>query len=449
MEKEKLIIEVAALVHEDWCKQELEAFYNRTKKIYMSGDKSIKDALNGACYKGDTKRNEIFIDVPFMVGNETFSDNCLDSFDSFIKLIKLGGLEVKRFTTRNLTDEEIKIREKLGDYKSESKEENILVDFKLLSKDSQKENLDAAISAYAVFEDMLNAGISLDEMYNSPEIRNQIGIGIHTDWLKRNPNHSNDSLKVPYSELDDWTKQQDLTVFDALLKVVKYKNINIEHSIKKVDIPNYSEEERKVLEQIRLQKQDSKVINESQKEDKILGLFVANQIYDDFELIEPWVQYDSFGRVLHRLVVFPKKVLLYSKIDENGEMAFYNFDTNKKIKVVNYEPLCSYETDANCGYNLVAMGKMGYSTGVASINKEIMREIKEGFNEYGLVVPFEEFCEEKFGKKMEHISLTKAKILLRLSNLFVGKPIVLSIDPEIAEKQLEKIGYVKNKEKNK
>ena len=70
-------------------------------------------------------------------------------------------------------------------------------------------------------------------MLENSEIRNLIGVGIHTDWMKRNPNHPNESLKVSYSELDDWTKQQDLTIFDALIKVVKKNNIVIEKDEKK------------------------------------------------------------------------------------------------------------------------------------------------------------------------------------------------------------------------
>lgn len=204
--KENLIIEAASLVHEDWCKQELEAFFSRARKIHMNSKENVSKALYEACYKGDIKRNEIYIDVSFMLGHESLADHCLDNFDSFMYLVKMGAIEIKRFTPRNLTAEEKEEKAFKGDYKEETKEENILHDFKYLSADSQRENLEAAISAYTVFEELSKAGISIEEMLGNSEIRNLIGVGIHTDW----------------------TKQQDLTIFDALIKVVKKNNVVIE-----------------------------------------------------------------------------------------------------------------------------------------------------------------------------------------------------------------------------
>ena len=253
MEKEDLIIEAASLVHEDWCNQELEAFFNRAKKIYIEGEKNISKALYGACYKNNVKRNELDIDISFMVGHETMAAQCLDDFDSFMRLVKIGAIEIKRFTSRNLTDEEKKVNLNTGDYKEETNEENILRDFSSLSAASKIENLQAAISAYTVFEQLSKLGINIGEMVNNPNVRNVIGIGIHTDWLKRNLDHPNESLKVPYSELDDWTKQQDLTVFDAMIKVVKKHNVVIS-PVKEFCIPEYSFEQAKVLEDYKSKK---------------------------------------------------------------------------------------------------------------------------------------------------------------------------------------------------
>jgi hypothetical protein len=133
MKREDLIIEAAALVHDDWCKQEYEAFFNRARKIYLDGEKNIGVVLRAACYKGDNKRNEIYIDAPFMQAYQSLANRCCDNFDSFMSLIKLGAIEIKRFTPRNLTDKEKKIKIATGDYKEDSKEENILNDFKCLS----------------------------------------------------------------------------------------------------------------------------------------------------------------------------------------------------------------------------------------------------------------------------------------------------------------------------
>ena len=229
--KSDLIIESASKVHEDWCMQELKAFYERAKS----------ESLRKACYKGETKRNEVFIDTGYLVMHEALSSQILNDFNVFLKLVDVGAIEVSRYTQRNVTEEE---KKRLGNnYKNG--EENILVDFKKLSTSSKKENIDAAKSASNVFEEFQKAGISIEEMENNLEILNQIGIAIHLDWLKRNPNHPNDSLKVPYTQLDEGTQQQDITVFKALLETVK-KNPQKYHvdKVEGYELPNYQSEEK-------------------------------------------------------------------------------------------------------------------------------------------------------------------------------------------------------------
>ena len=143
-----------------------------------------------------------------------------------------------------LAEEEIKKAGK--NYKNG--EENILRDFRQLSSASKKENLEAAIGAYNVYEKLSKAGISIDAMENNPEIKNIIGVAIHTDWLKRNVNHPDDSLKVSYDKLDSWTKQQDLTVFSALLGVVKANgNKYLVEPVSGEKIPNYFDEDQELL----------------------------------------------------------------------------------------------------------------------------------------------------------------------------------------------------------
>ena len=60
--------------------------------------------------------------------------------------------------------------------------------------------------------------------------------------------HPDDSLKVPFDYLDDWTKRQDITVYKALMSVVKnnpeiYKVQQVEGAM----IPNYAELENELL----------------------------------------------------------------------------------------------------------------------------------------------------------------------------------------------------------
>ena len=82
--KEELIIEAASRVHEDWCLQELHGFWNRARKSLQSGTVRIVDALNQACFKGETKRNELFLDVPSILGHEDIANNCLNDFNDFM-----------------------------------------------------------------------------------------------------------------------------------------------------------------------------------------------------------------------------------------------------------------------------------------------------------------------------------------------------------------------------
>ena len=242
--REDLIIASAAKVHEDWCEQELEGFWKRA----VEAKKTIEnpgEALEKACFKGEQKRNEIFIDVAQMVSYESISSRIFTDFNAFKGMVNMGAIDVKRMVPRELSPEEIVAAG--VDYKDGK--ENILRPFLKLSDASQKENLDAAIGAANVYVQLSEAGVSIQRMENDPEIRNLIGVAIHADWLKRNKEHPNDSLKVPYSQLDEWTQQQDLTVFGALLTAVKENPEKYAvQPVPGVSIPDYLSEEQAILE---------------------------------------------------------------------------------------------------------------------------------------------------------------------------------------------------------
>ena len=54
------------------------------------------------------------------------------------------------------------------------------------------------------------------------------------------------------------------------------------------------------------------------------NLFVAIEIWDNMIELEKWVSNESSGRLKHNLVVSNKIILVYSKIDENGNINYYN-----------------------------------------------------------------------------------------------------------------------------
>lgn len=237
----ELAVQAASTVHEEWCMQELRAYYDRAVK---SNTGNFRETFEKACFKGENRRNEVEFDVQYLVAHEQIASESLSSFESFKSLFDVGAIEVKRFVKRELTDEE---KTKAGtNYRNG--EENILRPFSDLSSASQKENLDAAVGAVSVFIQLSQAGISIEEMQSNPELRHTIGMAIHADWMKRNPNHPNSSLRVRYDELDEWTQGQDLTVFDALVNTVR-KNPQ-KFAVAPVEgyvLPDYEAEERVVL----------------------------------------------------------------------------------------------------------------------------------------------------------------------------------------------------------
>lgn len=240
--KRQLAMEAASKVHSDWCMKELKGFFDRTMANFNGSNNGI--ALQKGCYKGGQKRNEVEFNVAFFLSHMTMIRGAFKNFTNFVKLVNKGDLKVKRFVDRSLTERE---KEKAGsNYRAG--QENILRPFEELSSASQKENLDAAIGAVNVFVELSQAGITIDEMENDPEMKDLIGTAIHTDWLKRNENHPNNDLKVPYSRLDEWTQQQDLTVYGAMLSVVKQNPKKyFVPALDGATISDYDNEEKKLL----------------------------------------------------------------------------------------------------------------------------------------------------------------------------------------------------------
>lgn len=245
-EREELIVKAASKVHEDWCMSEYRAFFERGQQALKNGAPRVREALEQACFKGEQKRNEVYFDTELLVRSNATAQSCLDDFDIFMTVVGYGGFEVARFAKRTLTPEE---QTKAGiHYKKETGEENILRPFLKLSADSKKENLDAAIGAFNVYEELSKAGISIEQMQSDSEILGIIGVAIHADWLKRNMDHPNDSLKVPYDQLDSWTQQQDITVFNALLSIVKEKREKYAIApVEGYELPDYVAMEQEVL----------------------------------------------------------------------------------------------------------------------------------------------------------------------------------------------------------
>lgn len=218
-DRNQLITNAAAKVHEAWCEGELRAFYSRfTAEVKNGADNAT--ALRNACYKNGKQRNVLEFDIVWLGFHEITTAKALQTFEGFMDLFNKGVIKVKRFTERTLTEEEQK-KAGAGNYNAETKTENILRPFDKLSADSQKENLEAAKGAVYVYEAYAKRGATIDQ-FSSPEAKRAIGTLIHADWMRRNERtEANKHLFVPYEELDEWAKQQDLDVFEALIGEVK------------------------------------------------------------------------------------------------------------------------------------------------------------------------------------------------------------------------------------
>ena len=218
--KDALSYSLGSDLHAAWCEQELYSFFKRAQQEF-SKDNNYGNAIRRACYKGDDKRNEVELDVQWLVGHET--------------LFSKGIIEVKRFTKRNLTDEEIS---KSGSNYKDGKE-NILRSFSEISVASQKDNLEAAMVAINLVYDKTVKGepIMQDE-------QEKMASEIHNEWLKRNqwvfdPSYGDPKLAVPYTQLSVEEQNKDKAQLGlAVTKVQSYANglIDIEEICNKYGI---------------------------------------------------------------------------------------------------------------------------------------------------------------------------------------------------------------------
>ena len=202
--KEALSYSLGADLHEEWCNQELYAFFLRAQQEFAKCQ-NYGEALRQACYKGSDKRNEVELDTGWLVGHEEIASRCLTDFGVIKELFNKGIIVVKRFTKRTLTPEEIA---RSGNDYVDGKE-NILRSFSELSSASQQDNLEAAKVAIELVYDKTMAG----EPITAEELE-QMGSVIHEEWLKRNPwvydpNYGNPELAVPYAQLSSEEQDKD------------------------------------------------------------------------------------------------------------------------------------------------------------------------------------------------------------------------------------------------
>lgn len=175
-----------------------------------------------------------------------------------------------------------------------------------------------------------------------------------------------------------------------------------------------------------------------ENEKKIEKLFVASMVYDTPELIEPFVQYETFGQIDHHVVVTPEKRLVFSSTGEDGVAKYYDYKTGKEITL--YDKTSSYSTKADpvssiCLSNPFASGTVG----PANLLEDLSKLGNNNGLRYGFVVPFEDYIKNKFGKAY-NVSNPKVASLL-LFAMATNRATELSFDPAEAEQQLSSLVY--------
>ena len=170
------------------------------------------------------------------------------------------------------------------------------------------------------------------------------------------------------------------------------------------------------------------------------NLYVAYPVYDHMVETEMYEQYETMGNIRHHIIVTPKKVLIYSKVDQDGNVKYYRYGTDEEVHESSYE--CSYDSASSPLLSLYS----GYINGWFVLPIKSMRE---GYNEMyskkkkevGYFIPFSQYMEEHYGVSMSSISPAMADKVLKLLNIGSGKSFELSPVPKRAKEQLEKLGY--------
>ena len=165
-------------------------------------------------------------------------------------------------------------------------------------------------------------------------------------------------------------------------------------------------------------------------------LYVACHVYDVEYEIEPWVQYDSLGKIDHTIIVDPKRVLLV-KQEVDGKEVYLECKTMQPVIVTDYES--SFVSRSSCCQSLYLSGLP-----LGPLYDDAKRYFQAKYREVQFIIPFSEYCEQRLGYCPEQVSLTRAKATVSVLNATEGKEFKLSHDEEEANKQIERRIY-KNK----
>lgn len=153
--------------------------------------------------------------------------------------------------------------------------------------------------------------------------------------------------------------------------------------------------------------------------------YFASPVFHERDLIERWVQYDSFGQIDHNIFVSQRKVLVFSVTDEKGETKFYSYPRGERVFEKNYAS--SYSTESGPWEN-------EYSGPYCDANGP-----SQSYDKHPDILSYFVPIEEYFSLSSEVTSPTLARLYLRLANYQKKGYVKLSMDEEEAKKQIEDI----------
>ena len=172
-------------------------------------------------------------------------------------------------------------------------------------------------------------------------------------------------------------------------------------------------------------------------------LYVACPVYDDTVLIEPWVQYDTFGKEEHNIYVNPKRILV-REVEEDGETIIVDCKTSRRLYVVDHR--ASYESESSCGSSIFLSGWP-----LGPLYEEGKNYFRYKASQVQFLIPFREYASDRLGLDIERVSIARARAIVGFLNASEGRTFQLSFDPEVAASQIrsrvyhEKPGKVKVK----
>lgn len=248
IDRTELINEVAEVLHNAWVEEEIRAFYDRARVAkgnislgIQNISQELENVIMGACFKIGKKRNDVDINKQLLDENREKFVEGLDNYEVFRTLVGNNSdyvVTVKKYAKRNIPNNEKQI-----DYKHSTGEENILRPFSELSELSKRTNIAAATDAFNAYKELVEAGISLEDIKNNETNRTLMLKAMNVSAMKADPEY-----RIKFADLTQDEKEKDLFAFDVLTKVVENNRSYTLYPVVDVEVPDYDQIETDIIE---------------------------------------------------------------------------------------------------------------------------------------------------------------------------------------------------------